>query len=79
MPNLLEHSPYYNNEDAIDLLKRKHNAFSILSLNCQSFPAKFKQLKIYIEKYKIAHCPFTVIALQETWLSENHDTSFFSA
>jgi len=75
MPNLFEESPYYNDNEAIELLKHKHNAFSILSLNCQSLQAKFDQLKIYVETFVNSLCPFSIIALQETWLTENHDIS----
>lgn len=77
MPTLLKNSPYYDNENAIDILKNKQNAISILSLNCQSLPAKFDQIKIYLRNFEIAHCPFTIMALQETWLSNNHDVSLF--
>ena len=76
MPFLFENSPYYNSPEEIDLLKSKEGAFSIFSLNCQSLQAKFDQLKIYLENFTMARCPFTVIALQETWLNDNHDLSF---
>lgn len=76
-PNILNLSPYYDNDNAIELLKEKSDTISILSLNCQSLSAKFEQLKIYIEQFEISKCPFTIICLQETWLSDNHDVSLF--
>jgi len=77
MPVLLQHSPYYNNEDAFELLSTKQNVFSILSLNCQSLSAKFNELKIYVEQFEESKCPFRVICLQETWLTDDHNVSLF--
>ena len=50
-PILLQHSPCYTNDDAIELFLTKQDIFSIISLNCQSLPAKFDQLKIYIAQF----------------------------
>ena len=73
-PILLQHSPCYTNDDAIELFLTKQDIFSIISLNCQSLPAKFDQLKIYIAQFDY---PFSIIAVQETWLTINHDVSLF--
>ena len=75
MPVIFRHSPYYNSDDALSLLQQKQNTFSILSLNCQSLQSKFDQLKIYIESFNHSNCPFSIICLQETWLSDYHDLS----
>ena len=42
---------------------------------CQSLNAKIYEIKILVEKFKYNHCFFGAICLQETWLSDNSDTS----
>jgi hypothetical protein len=74
-PTLIKNSPYYTNDDAVTLLKTRPDALSLLSLNCQSLPSKFSQLQIYTEFFKQNSCPFSIISLQETWLSNDYDTS----
>ena len=75
MPSLFAHSPYYDNESAIQLLKCKTDVLSILSLNSQSLQSKFDQLQIYVKMFEDELCPFTVICLQETWIKDNYDVS----
>ena len=75
MPNLLMHSPYMDNDDAVNILKSKNDTFSILSLNCQSLQSKFDQLQVYTKLFNESDCPFSIICLQETWLKDNSDTS----
>ena len=77
MPVLLQHSPYYDDDNGIELLREKGNMLSILSLNCQSLQAKIDQLKIYLNNFEEARCPFSIICLQETWLTNDHNESFF--
>ena len=77
MPTLYDNSPYYNMDEATELLINKKNTFSILSLNCQSLSAKFDQLRIYVEHFEELRCPFSVICLQETWFTELQDVSLF--
>ena len=74
-PRLFEQSPYYKSEEMCDLLKTKQNMFSILSLNCQSLQSKFSQLQIYLHNFANSNVNFKMICLQETWLSDHHDTS----
>ena len=73
-PVIFQHSPYYNNESFPELLISKTNVFSMITLNCQSLRAKFEEFKIFVEKYNQIS-KLHVISLQETWLSENDDTS----
>lgn len=75
VPNLFEISPYYSTEDAIQILKSKLDTLKLLSLNCQSIQAKFSQLQIYLKNFENSECPFSIICVQETWLSEEHDIS----
>jgi hypothetical protein len=74
-PTLFELSPYYEFESAAQLLKTKSNMLTLLSLNCQSLNSKFAQLQGYINDFENSNFKFSIICLQETWLSENHDTS----
>ena len=73
MPNLFVQSPYYSYDDALRVLHDKNNEFTILSLNCQSIYSKFDQIQIYIDHYNESGSPFSIICLQETWLSAEHD------
>jgi hypothetical protein len=76
-PTLFEVSPYYNNENAIEVLKTKNNILTLLSLNCQSINAKFAQLETYVQDFETSEFKFSLICLQETWLSDNCDVSLF--
>ena len=55
-----------------------HN-FSILTLNIESINGKFDELTIYmyIEELSKINFKFSVICLQETWLSDDVDLSTF--
>ena len=75
MPTIFKNSPYYDDESLISVLQNKQGLFSILSLNCQSLHAKFNMFKLYLENLALSGCYFSVVCLQETWLSELHDTS----
>lgn len=74
IPTLFIPSPYFNDEQVINLLNTK-NTISVMSLNCQSLQAKFDQLSIYLKIFEESNCPFSIICLQETWLKEHFDTS----
>ena len=75
MPTLLSQSLYYTTNDVTNLLNSKNNSISIYSLNCQSLQSKFDQLNIYVQTFKDADNPFSIICLQESWLKLNHDIS----
>ena len=72
---LFTNSPYYDNDGALELLRAKTDYFTILTLNSQSLNAKFLQLKAYVDFYKSHNIYFSAICLQETWLSDDADTS----
>ena len=74
-PTLLVKSPYYTNDEFVNVLKDKTGSFSLISLNTQSLNAKFTQLKTYIEFYKQNDLTINAFCLQETWLSDDSDTS----
>ena len=75
IPHLFEQSHYYNNEEVTQILTEKQNVFNLFSLNCQSLCSKFDQLQLYVEYFNKSTCSFSVICLQETWLSADHDIS----
>lgn len=74
-PNLISHSPYFNNEMFIDTLKRKPNVFKSLCLNIQSLNAKIDQLRIYVNSLHESNVRLDAIILQETWINSNMNTS----
>ena len=71
-------SSYYTQESVLSAFDQNKNKFSILSVNIQSLNAKFDQLKIFISDLSNhKNCVFSAICLQESWLTDNSDTSFF--
>ena len=72
--DLIMPSPYFNDETLISSLKTKSQNFSIYSLNCQSLKAKINQIELKIEYLRENGVEFSVICLQETWLSDDSDT-----
>ena len=77
-PEILKHSPYFTDEGLINELTTKTENFTILSLNCQSLNAKIDNLKILVHKLISQHCRIDVVCLQETWLSDQSDTSLLN-
>ena len=76
-PSIIKNSPYYDYEKLINELNTKTNNFNILSLNCESINSKFDQINIIIEQFKRNGCTFNAVCLQESWLSDDTDTSLF--
>ena len=74
-PSIMKNSPYYHDEKLINELNTKTNNFNILSLNCESINSKFDQINITIEQFKRNGCTFSAVCLQESWLSDDSDTS----
>ena len=74
-PQILEHSPYFNNDDLISVLKNKNKILKCMSLNIQCLKAKFNQLQIYVDMLNRSNISFDIICIQETWLSDGSDTS----
>ena len=46
--NIIKHSPYFDQDNFIKILKEKNEKFTVPSLNIQSIYAKFDQLKILL-------------------------------
>ena len=76
-PELLQMSPYYDDQMLIDVISKKNDIFKCMSINIQSLNSKIDELRIYIEHLKQSGCHFDAILLQETWLSNNNDCSRF--
>ena len=66
---ILKHSSYYDADQSVELTEGCRHNFSILTLNIEYINAKFDELTIYIEELSKINFKFSVICLQETWLS----------
>ena len=73
--NIIQHSPYYSDDELIQSRMYHNNGLSILSLNCQSLHAKFEYIKLLLDKFSCNNCPLQVLCLQETWFTANTDLS----
>ena len=77
-PIIIDHSPYINTDDLLEVLKQKKDVFKCLSLNIQSLNAKFDELKIYLQNFEQNQCNLDAVCLQETWINErNSDINMF--
>ncbi len=75
---IITNSTYYDcNDDFRQSLAKTQNQFSVFSTNIQSIRAKFNEFKFFIKILKQNMFEFNVICIQETWLSDNDDTSCF--
>lgn len=54
------------------------NKFSLLSINIQSINPKFDKLATLLTMLKENNFIFSTICIQETWLTQNHDTSILN-
>ena len=78
IPSIYSESYYFDDDKLIATLSQKSDVFSIFSVNCQSLPAKFDNLKVYLETLSYKNCEFSAICLQETWLNKQMETSIFN-
>ena len=67
--NVIQHSPYFSDDDLLQSSIHTNNFLSILSLNCQGLHAKFDYIKLLIEKFAASNCHLKVLCLQESWFS----------
>ena len=75
--NVIQHSPYFSDDDLLQSSIHTSNGLSILSLNCQSLHAKFDYIKLLTEKFAASNCPLQVLCLQESWFSSETDLSSY--
>ena len=67
-----QQSSYYDIDKFSEVAKTR-----ILTTNIESLNAKFDELLIHITELKNINFKYSVICLQETWLSEMDDMSIF--
>ena len=72
---LVRHSPYIDDLNLKELLKDKKDSFTILSSNMASLRCKFDEFEIFINDLKEQGNEFSVICIQESWISETDDIS----
>ena len=77
-PDLLQMSPYHDDQSLIDIISKKKDIFKCMSINIQSLNSKIDELKIYIEHLKQSGCQFDAILLQETWLNNDTNSARFN-
>ncbi len=76
-PDIIHHSPYYDFEKLTPILAKHKKSFSIFSTNIQSIKSKFAQFCIFLKTLSKLDFAFSVICIQESWLSDNDDYSQF--
>ena len=70
---VLQHSPYYSENQFIDIIS-KDTGLSILDMNiCNAF-TKFDELEIFIQKVNVSNS-VSIICLNESWLNNQSDGS----
>ena len=65
----LASSSYYTCDTLIETLQNKKGTFKVLSVNCQSIRAKYDKRLLLIEQLKQYDLYFSIICLQESWLT----------
>ena len=73
----IKHSSYYDSDQFLKLARTQTNDFSMLTTNIKSLNSRYDKLIVYIEELRKINFKYSVICLQETWLSENDDLSPF--
>ena len=76
--NVIQHSPYFGNDELINSNLHDKYTFSIVSLNCQSLHAKFDYIKVLVDIFINNNTPIRVICLQESWFSTDTDLSLYN-
>ena len=71
-------SPYIDIENAQEYFTKFKNRFTVLNLNIQSLNAKFETFVTFLDELASSGFYFSVIALQETWVTSNLDIKNFS-
>ena len=64
--NVIQHSPYFSDDDLLQSSIHTNNGLSILSLNCQSLYAKFDYVKLLTEKFAASNRLLQVLCFQES-------------
>ena len=70
--NIIEHSPYYSDQDFRNVVDQVSGSLRILNLNCGGLNAKLKKV-LFLAECNNNFRPLSVIALQETQLIAGTD------
>ena len=72
---LIKHTSYYDVEQFKHLADTHKDEFTVLSSNIQSINAKLNELEIFTEELQNIDFKFSIICLQESWITDLSDTS----
>ena len=73
--DIIQNSPYYDENNFNNFIEDKNTHFSLLSTNVESANAKIDELIIFIEQLREINFEFSVICLQECWITKEQDIS----
>ena len=73
--DLIKHSPYYPDGNIPKGGSINTGILNILSLNCASINAKIDEIKIKLQEINNNGTEIHALCMQETWLSDDSDTS----
>ena len=72
---IIRRSSYYDADMFSVLAEENKHSLSVLSSNIQSIHSKFSELDAFVDELSTLNFKFSIICLQESWLSENDDLS----
>ena len=72
---IIKHTSYYDVEQFKHLAYTHKDEFNVLSSNIQSINAKINELEIFTEQLQNIDFKFSIICLQESWITDVSDTS----
>ena len=61
-PELIDHSPYCDQDQLVNILTDKQISFNIFSMNCQSVNAKVDKLRILFHELEKSNCLKVIVA-----------------
>ncbi len=75
----IKHSAYFD-QNLFPLLEKNREKFSVLSSNIECINSKYDELATFIDGLKHNYnFEFSAIVLQETWLTDNCETSIYKS
>ena len=72
---IMKTSSYYDTDHFKSLVNTKINRFGIFSTNIQSINAKYNELAAFVQELHLINYDFSIICIQESWLTEQDDLS----
>ena len=75
--NIINHASYYDVDTFSTLANYTKDCFTVLSrpTNIQSVNSKFSEFELFIAELTLINFKFSIICMQECWISENDDLS----